>query len=365
MNIKTSKEYKSTHVRFKAYAYLCIAVFSLVSSSLRSETDHHQIRVYAYLSPAYIGPAFEAFEAETGIQVAPEYMTANNLLKRLTEEGDNPQADIVFTMEAKRLAALSSEDLLSPVSLTALEKVIPSRYRHPDGLWYGMSKWTRAIFYSTERVDPRSINSYYDLAKPEWRGKICARPSNKIYVQSLLASMLAQDGEEKIREFVRGLVTNFARPPIDLDIKQIVGIADGICDLALANSYYYARLEPTAFDVISGTDSEAKRILNAVGVHYPSAENHGAHINISGFGLTRATKNRSKAIQLMEFLIRPTVQRLYADPSRDYPVVQDVKPHAAVRKLGSFHENELPISELENHYPLAETISKEEGWLWK
>lgn len=343
-----------------------IIIFSVLSSSLSIKAiADNELSAYAYLSPAYIGPVFEAFEEETGIQVNVEYMRANDLLNRLIEEGDDPKADIIFTMEAKRLASLSSEKLLGLVKSPILETAIPSRYRHPDGLWYGLSKWSRSIFYSTERVDPTSITSYYDLAKPEWRGRICARPSNKAYVQSLLASMLAHDGEAKVRDFVRGLIANFAREPIDLDIKQITGIADGICDIALANSYYFARLESTSFDIISGTYTDAKRLLQSVGVLYPKAEHKGVHMNISGYGLTKATKNRGKAIKLMEYLVRPAVQRLYADPSRDYPIVSGLKPHSVLQKLGTFDEDKLAISELAKHYDLAERISKEEGWLWK
>lgn len=334
---------------------------SMTMGSSRAETLH----VYSYLSPGYIGPVLEAFEAETGIPVTVEYMTASDLLARLKEEGDQPGADVVFTLEAKRLAALAAAGVLTPVRSDVLTTAIPAQHRHSDGLWFGLSKWVRTVFYAKDRVNPASLNSYLDLIDPKWRGRICVRPSNKIYVQSLVASIIAHEGEATARRFVQGIVANMAREPIDLDIEQIKGVADGICDIAVANSYYYARLKPLVFDVITGTQSSGQTVLDKVGVHYLEQDGRGVHTNISGFAMTRSTRNRNAAVQLMEYMVRPSVQRLYADGSKDSPIVSGLKPHFVLQELGTYKEDVLPIESLNEHYSLAEKISREEGWLWK
>lgn len=323
-----------------------------------------EIRVYAYLTPAYLGPALEVFETETGITVNAEYMRADDLRDRLIREAGKPQADVIFTMEAKRLAALVSAGVLGSTRSSLLEKAIPSQHRHPDGHWFGLSKWTRTIFYAKDRVDPSAIKQYADLAHERWRGRVCVRTANKIYVQSLLAAMLAHTGPEAVRQYAQGLVQNFARTPVDLDLEQIKGVANGLCDVALANSYYYARMQPLAYDVVSGTYSDAKRILDAVAIHYPDASGPGVHVNISGFGMVRDAPNAKAAKQLMEFLVRPSIQRLYADASKDYPIIP-MKPHAILQALGNFREDALPLHQLSSHYEQAEALSRASGWLWK
>lgn len=323
-----------------------------------------ELRVYSYLSPGYIGPALEAFEAETGIVVNVEYMRPGDILKRLVDERNEPGAEVVLTMEAKRLAALTAANVLAEVDSEKLKSAIPSQYRHPDGLWFGLSKWPRTVFYSTKRVDPTKLHTYHDLTKPEWKGRICARPSNKIYVQSLIASIIAHEGEQATRKWVRGMVANFARTPVDLDIKQIQDIAAGLCDITLANSYYYGRMMPLPFDVISGQVMR-KKVLDEVGMHFVEHLGYGTHFNISGYARTRSEKNSENALAFMEYLASPSVQRLYADSSKDYPVISGLKPHLVLQQLGEYTEDKLPLSDLSQHYKLAERISKEEGWLWK
>jgi iron(III) transport system substrate-binding protein len=78
----------------------------------------------------------------------------------------------------------------------------------------------------------------------------------------MLAAMIERDGELATRAFVRGLVANFAREPIDLDIVQINGVAEGVCDIAICNDYYYGLLMD-GFGVVTN-----KAVLDAVGVHH-------------------------------------------------------------------------------------------------
>lgn len=318
-----------------------------------------EVRVYSYLTPTFLDPVLDSFEAETGTSVSVEYMTAGQLLDRLVAERENPQADVIFTMEAKRLAKLVDAEVLAPVASTALTDAIPAHFRHPEGLWYGLSKWTRTVFYAKDRVNPTDIRTYEDLTNPDWKGKVCVRTSNKIYVQSMLAAMIAHDGEAATRRFVRGLVANFARTPIDLDNAQIQGVADGVCDIAIANSYYFGRMMSP---MVARTN---QKILDAVGIHYLDQQGRGAHMNISGFALVRGAANTGPAQQLMEYMIRPAVQRLYADGSVDHPILPGLKPHTVLQTLGDFVEDDLPIHTLGEHFALAEQISREEGWLWK
>lgn len=325
-----------------------------------------ELSVYAYLTDTYLGPVLSAFEADTGIQIKVEYMTAAQLLARLEAERDGPSADVVFTMEAKRLAALVAADVLVPVHSDKLIAAIPAHFRHPQGLWFGLSKWSRSVYYAKDRADPTRLRSYDSLVDDYWKGRICVRTANKIYVQSLLASIIAHDGEQAARRFVRGLVKNFARTPVDLDNEQLRAVGAGTCDVAIANSYYYARLLQLRYNPLSpSAGAEVAQFADNVVPLAMEQGGRGVHMNISGFALTKASRQSAIGIRLMEYLVQPLAQRLYADASKDFPIGAGLRSAAAKQTFGDFDEDTLGIAELAQHYPLAERISREEGWLWK
>ena len=325
------------------------------------------LSVYAYLSPPNLGPVLAAFEAETGIRVNVEHMTANELLARLENERDAPSADVVFTMDAMRLAKLVEAGVLAPVHSERLTRAIPNHFRHPDGLWFGLSKWSRSVYYAKDRVDPAHLPaSYAELANNRWKGRICVRPSNKIYVQTMIASMIAHDGEQAARDFVRGIVRNLARTPVDLDVEQIRAVGAGECDLAIANSYYYARLLDLQYNPLVATaGTQAQRMMENVVPLALEQKGRGVHMNISAFALTKMSRQRELAIELMEYMVRPLAQRLYATASKDFPIGASLRSAQDKQVFGDFREDDLPIAELAPHYPLAEKISREVGWLWK
>ena len=339
---------------------------SVLLIALIENLQAQQLSVYAYLSPGYLGPVLAAFEYETGIQVDVEYMTAADLLNRLQTESNQASADVIFTMEAKRLAAAAAADVLTPVRSDVLEAAIPAHFRHPDGLWFGLSKWSRSVYYAKARVDPSQLRGYASLAEPRWKGRICVRTGNKVYVQSLLASIIAHEGEQNTTRLVTGLVENFARTPVDLDVEQIRAVGAGLCDLAIANSYYYARLATLQYNPLSvAAGAQAKEVLTNVLPLALEQSGRGTHMNISGFALTKATRERVAAIRLMEYMVQPLAQRLYADTSKDFPIVDALRSDEARKMFGEFREDTLPVADWAEHYPLAEQITRQAGWLWK
>lgn len=325
-----------------------------------------ELTVYAYLNPGSLGPVLDAFEQDTGIAVSVTYMTAAELLERLVNERDTASADVVFTMEAKRLAALSAAEVLAPVDSDVLDAAIPDQYRHPDGLWFGLSKWSRSIFYAKERVEPGKITGYESLADERWRGRICMRTANKVYVQSLVASILAHDGESRARSYATGVVSNFAREPIDLDIEQLRAVADGTCDITVANSYYYQRLSAMQYNPIAPDGgSSVRQLLDSVKPLAVEQSTRGTHMNISGFARTANASNTDAALALMEYVVQPLAQRLYADTSHDFPIVDELRSQLSRDLFGDFQEDQMPIAKLADHYVKAEEITRASGWRWK
>ncbi len=336
----------------------------LLGLGLSLSINADELHVLAYQNPGTLNPLLEVFEVETGIDVHVQYLSASGLQQALTE-GSAP-ADVVFTLEARRLANLVSANLLAPVASKRLRQAVPDHFRHPDNLWFAIAKWSRSVFYAESRVDPSQITNYQSLADRRWRGRICVRTANKIYVQSLLASIIAAEGEASARRFVEGLVANLARPPTDLDIAQLQGVFQGACDITLANSYYYERLLAQRYDpLMPEAGKAAAAMLAEVKPLAVEQDGRGVHMNVSAVALARNAANRKAAVKLMEYAVTPLAQRLLTQPGRELPVVDSVRSRSSTALFGEFREDDQPLAGLAAHYAAAERIAKESGWIWE
>ena len=315
------------------------------------------VNVYSARKEALIEPLLDKFSAQTGIETRLVTAGAGPLLERLRREGRNSPADVFITVDAGRLHQAKVAGLLQPVESAAVEAAVPVAYRDPQGLWFGLSLRARPIIYATERVDPSGLSTYLDLADPKWRGRICIRSSSNIYNQSLVASMIAAHGEAATLEWLKKLVKYFARKPAGGDRDQIRAAAAGECDIAIANTYYLARMrnaEP------GSADHEAAQ---SVAVFWPNQNGRGAHVNVSGAGVTTAAPNRDNAVRLLEFLVTDEAQAWYAEVNNEYPVKPGVPWSDAVREMGRFKADDLNLSVLGSNNALAVKLMDQAGWL--
>ncbi|MGY6554228.1 MAG: Fe(3+) ABC transporter substrate-binding protein [Wenzhouxiangella sp.] len=298
---------------------------------------------------------YDAFTAETGIEVRLLEGNSDQLLERMRREGIASPADVFITVDAGRLWRAEQLGLLQPVESEVLTDRIPEFLRHPDGLWFGFSQRIRLIYYSKERFDPSLVSSVEDLARPELHGKICIRSSNNIYNLSLIAAMIETHGVEETENWARGLVANLARPPEGGDTDQIRGVAAGECDVAVANHYYYLRL--------LNSDSAADRaVADAVGIIFPNQDDRGTHVNIGGAGVAANAPNRANAIRFLEFLASEQAQELFAGANFEYPVVSGVNKHESLEAWGELRFDQLNIDALGRNNPEAVRLADRVGW---
>lgn len=314
------------------------------------------VNVYSARKEALIKPLLDKFSARTGIDTRLVTAGAGPLLERLRREGRNTPADLFITVDAGRLHQAKTAGLLQPVESAALEAAVPAAYRDPQGLWFGLSLRARPIMYATERVNPDELSSYLALADPRWRGRICIRSSSNIYNQSLVASMIVAHGEAATLEWLKGLVKNFARKPTGGDRDQIRAAAAGQCDIAIANTYYLARMraaEPGSAD---------HQAAGALSVFWPNQDGRGVHVNVSGAGVTEAAPNRDNAVRLLEFLVTDEAQEWYAKVNNEYPVRPGVTWSDEVRAMGRFKADDLNLAELGSNNALAVKLMDQAGW---
>lgn len=298
---------------------------------------------------------YDSFEEATGIRVNVVEAEADQLIERIKSEGDNSPADVLVTVDAGRLWRAEQEDLFEPVSSSVLTEAVPEYLRHPDGLWFGLTKRARVIMYNKERVNPSELSTYEALTDSKWRGRILTRSSTNIYNQSLVGSVLAVHGVEKTEEWVRGLVANFARPPEGNDTAQIKAVAAGLGDLAISNTYYLARL-------VKSEDAEERDIASKIGVFFPNQADRGTHINVSGAGVLKSAPNKEAAIQFLEYLVSAEAQRIFAEGNNEYPVVKEAAVDSVVKNFGEFKEDTLNASVFGKNNPEALQICDRAGW---
>jgi len=334
-----------------------ILALSLVAPAVTSAVASEEVNVYSARKEKLIKPLLDNFTKESGIKVNLLTGKADALLKKLELEGENTPADILITTDAGRLHRAKTAGVLHAIESEILIKQIPENLRDPDNQWFGMTYRARPIFYVKGKVKPEELSSYEALTDEKWKGRICIRSSNNIYNQSLLASMIAASGEEKTAKWAKDFVKNFARPPKGGDRDQIKAAASGQCDIAIANSYYYAAM-------INGKDEAQKAAANTVAIFWPNqAEgDRGTHVNVSGGAVTKHAKHKENAIKLLEYMTKPSSQTWYAEKNGEYPVTADTKPSKLIQSWGEFKADDLNLSALGENNATALKLMDKAGW---
>ena len=327
-----------------------LAIIGLTTAFIWSpKANDNVVNLYSYRQPFLINPLLEAFTGETGIDVNVVYVK-KGMLERLKAEGDNSPADMVLTADVGRLNDMLEADILQPVSSSEIDANIPAQYRHPDGMWFGLTVRGRIIFASKERTDTGEVLSYADLAKPSLRGRICTRSGKHIYNVSLIASVIAHNGEDNAQTWLSGVRDNLARKPQGNDRAQAKAIFEGECDYAIANTYYMGKMATNEKSPVQ------KKWAASANLIFPNQAGRGAHVNISGAGITSHSKNKAGAIKLIEFLSGHVAQKIYAEGNFEYPVKAGVALHPIVASWGSFKADAAYLSKIAEQRALAAKI---------
>jgi iron(III) transport system substrate-binding protein len=298
---------------------------------------------------------FALFTRLSGIRVNMIQGKAEELVQRLKLEGSASPCDVLITVDAGNLWRAQAEGLYQPIKSAFLESRIPASWREPNGYWFGFSTRARVILYDKSRVKPEDLSTYEDLANPKWKGRILIRSSNNIYNQSLLASLIAANGPEAAEAWAKGLVANFARDPEGGDIDQIRALLAGEGDIAIGNTYYFARM-------LAGDDPALLDELKNVGIFFPNQGDRGTHVNISGAGIAAYAPHRDNAMRFLEFLAGPEAQEIFAGANFEYPVVEGTKPSDIVSAWGPFKRDQLNVAALGEHNAQAVMIMDRAGW---
>ncbi|UTV28107.1 Fe(3+) ABC transporter substrate-binding protein [Photobacterium atrarenae] len=303
-----------------------------------------EVNVYSYRQPFLVEPMFKEFTKETGIKVNVKF-AKKGLAEKLQQEGEYSPADVILTTDISRLVELSDKKLVQAVDSKVLDENVPAQYRDSDEEWFALTLRTRSVYSSRDRVGRLPADfDYMDLANPEWKGKICTRSGKHPYNISLVSAMIANHGEAEAKQWLEGVKANLARKPQGNDRAQVKAVKEGLCDLAIGNSYYLGKMV---------NDEKQKSWAEAVYINFPGQKDNGTHVNVSGMAMAKYAPNKANAQKLMEFLTGDKAQHMYAEVNYEYPVKTGVERSALVASWGDFRADKVSLEKVADYHSTA------------
>ena len=329
----------------------------LLLALLAPLTAHAQDRVLNLYSARHYQTdekLYEHFTRQTGIRINRIEGKEDELIERIRNEGANSPADVFITVDAARLARADELGLFAPINSAVIESRIPAHLRTPS--WFAFSTRARVIIYNRAKIKAGDVSTYEALADPRLKGLLCSRSGAHPYNLSLVSALIAHNGEAETEAWARGVVANFARAPKGGDTDQIMGVAAGECGVAVSNSYYLARL-------IRSDRVDDRRMMEKVGIVWPNQAGHGAHINVSGVGMVKTTRNPEAALKFLEYLTGDEAQRYFADGNNEWPAVPGVAvDNPGFSALGKFKADALPVAALAKNVAAAQRLLDRAGY---
>jgi iron(III) transport system substrate-binding protein len=319
------------------------ALALLTGLSGASHAQEAELNLYSARHYATDEALYADFTRATGIRINRVDADDAGILSRLKAEGSASPADVILLVDAARLWKGEVEGLFKPIHSKLLEKAIPEHLRagsRAEGTaWFGFSTRARVIVYDKSRVKPEDVDSYEKLALPVNKNKLCVRSGSHPYNLSLFGAMVEHLGAPATEVWLKDLVSNMARSPKGGDTDQIKAVGSGECGIALANSYYVARL------LRSGAQQD-QALMQRVGVIFPNQASWGAHMNIAGGAVAQHAKHPANAQKFLEYLASPSAQAYFADGNNEWPVVKNVQiNNPALQTMGgkNFKTDTLPV----------------------
>ena len=335
---------------------LCLAAAALAGPA---QAQERVLNLYSARHYQTDEALYDNFTKATGIRIQRVEADDAGILARLQAEGTSSPADVILLVDAARLWRGEQDGLFQPVKSALLQQRVPAQFRGAEtaqgAQWYGMSTRARLVIYDKGRLKAADVDTYEKLASPALKGQLCVRSGSHPYNLSLFGSMLEHLGPQATETWLKGLVANMARAPKGGDTDQIKGVASGECGVALANSYYFARL-------MRSNKAEDKAVVDRVGVVFPNQSSWGTHVNIAGAAVARNAMNRDAAVQFLEYLASDAAQGYFADGNNEYPVSPGAKPNAALAGLGTFKAETVPIAKVGANTALVQQMLDRVGF---
>ena len=312
-----------------------------------------EVNVYTTREPGLFAPLAAAFTAETGIKVNTVFVK-DGLAERVAAEGAASPADLLMTVDVGNLVDLVDKGVTRPLKSKAVEAAVPANLRAADGSWTALSLRARLV-WADKAAAPAAI-TYEDLADPKWKGKICIRSGQHPYNTALIAAMIAHDGEAKAKAWLAGVKANLAKKPGGGDRDVARDILGGLCEIGVGNSYYVGLMRSGA------GGPEQKTWGDGVAVVLPTFVGGGTHVNATGAAIAKNAPNEAAARRLIEYLVSPAGQKVYAEQNFEYPITAGAAVTETIAALGPLKVDGVPLAEIARHRKAASLLVDEVGF---
>jgi len=313
-----------------------------------------EVNLYTTREPGLVQPLLDAFTADSGIKVNTVFVK-DGLGERVAAEGRRSPADVLMAVDFGNLVDLVDRNVVQAVRSPVLEAAIPANLRDADGRWFSLSMRARVLYTSNERTDLKTF-TYEDLAKPEWKGRICIRSAQHPYNTALIAAYIAHHGEAAAEQWLKAVKANLARKPGGGDRDVARDILGGICDIGIANSYYVGRMR-------SGDGGpEQQKWGAAIDVVLPTFTGHGTAVNVSGAAIAAHAPNRDNAVRLLEYLVSDAAQAIYAQANFEYPIKVGAAVDPIIASFGTLRQDDIDLGAVARHRKAASLLAEKVGF---
>ena len=337
--------------KLKKLFYSALSFSLLFNISIPVNSSGKEVKVYSGRHYNTDRAVYKKFAEETGIKVRLIEAAGISLIERLKREGENSQADLILLVDAARITNASKAGLLQSISSNNLENNVPSNLKDPGKEWYALTRRVRVIVANPKVVDISKIKDYTDLSDPSLKGKVCLRNRKSPYNQSLVANQIVNKGEAATKSWLNGMISNVSKPFFPGDIAIVRAVAKRKCGIGIVNHYYVARM-------LAGVNGRRDTLYaRRVNVLTPNP----AHVNISAGGVAKYAKNKSEAIQLLEFLASPQGSTGLAAPTFEHPL-KEVNQNQIVKDFGGFTPDKVTVQQLGKFNTQAIKLMKNAGW---
>ncbi len=337
--------------KLKKLFYSALSFSLLFNISIPVNSSEKEVKVYSGRHYNTDRAVYKKFAEETGIKVRLIEAAGISLIERLKREGENSQADLILLVDAARITNASKAGLLQSISSNSLEKNVPSNLKDPGKEWYALTRRVRVMVANPKVVDIEKIKDYTDLSDPSLKGKVCLRNRKSPYNQSLVANQIVNKGEAATKSWLNGMISNVSKPFFPGDIAIVRAVAKRKCGIGIVNHYYVARM-------LAGVNGRRDTLYaRRVNVLTPNP----AHVNISAGGVAKYAKNKSEAIQLLEFLASPQGSTGLAAPTFEHPL-KEVNQNQIVKGFGGFTPDKVTVQQLGKFNTQAIKLMKNAGW---
>lgn len=342
--------------KYLSASFFTLIFFNLQFGAAEAQQKLKELNVYSSRHYGVDDELFKKFENETGIKInLIQIKEAAQLIERVKIEGKKSPADVIITVDIGNAWKAEQADLFQSISTPTLKSAVPSNLIGAKDMWYALTLRGRAIVYDKTRVNVKELQDYEDLANDKFKGRLLIRSSNHVYNQSLVSSLVTANGENQTEVWAKKVTENLARKPEGGDIDQMKAISLGKGDLAVVNTYYYARL-------LKSIEPEDQKIVKNLGIIFPNQKGRGMHVNASIVGISKYSPNKANAIQFIEFMVSKDVQETLAQMNNEYPVRNDVEWSLVLKNLGKPKFDTVNLSKLGENTPKAIFILDKAGW---